>query len=236
MVTVKQQLIGWIRALRIQFVIGYIILGAGGIVIGSVQFHTPINILQEFIAFSIIILAAIGINFRDEASDWVAGYDKEHGGAGVIRENLLTVKSLQTVGILANFISLLLATIQAWLYPSLIYVLIPIFIVIVGANYITEKITLGHEIGPAFSFAMCVLWTYFSQGWQLTEATIWFVIFAFILVFALVAYQDTGDYDADKKSGKKTLTVRLGLDAVGQLSIGLALIGLIILYITISFL
>ncbi|MEJ2277920.1 MAG: hypothetical protein P8Y70_09260 [Candidatus Lokiarchaeota archaeon] len=60
-----------------------------------------------------------------------------------------------------------------------------------------------------------------------------FVIFAFLLIFALVPYQDIGDYEADLKSGKKTLTVKLGIDAVGQLSILIAVISIIFLYISI---
>ncbi|MEJ2252277.1 MAG: hypothetical protein P8Y70_19285, partial [Candidatus Lokiarchaeota archaeon] len=60
-----------------------------------------------------------------------------------------------------------------------------------------------------------------------------FVIFAFLLIFALVPYQDIGDYEVDLKSGKKTLTVKLGIDAVGQLSILIAVISIIFLYISI---
>ncbi len=232
MVTTKQQFIGWIRAMRIQFLFAYIILGIGGLVIGYIQFHIPIESVQATLSFVIIFISVIGINFRDEAADWLDGYDKIYGGAGVIREGLLTPKSLQITGRLLNLIGFLLAVLQTWFKPQLIWLLVPIFLVVLGPNLLTEKITLGHELFPAFSFIASLLWTFLGQGWVLTAPTIWFSVFGFVMVFALVPYQDIGDYEADKKSGKKTLTVRLGIDGVGQLMIGVALISFVFLYIT----
>ena len=112
MVTTKQQFIGWIRAMRIQFLFAYIILGIGGLVIGYIQFHIPIESVQATLSFVIIFISVIGINFRDEAADWLDGYDKIYGGAGVIREGLLTPKSLQITGRLLNLIGFLLAVLQ----------------------------------------------------------------------------------------------------------------------------
>lgn len=42
--------------------------------------------------------------------------------------------------------------------------------------------------------------------------------------------RDVGDYETDNKSGKKTLTVKFGVDRIGHLSILIALLSLIILY------
>ena len=54
-------------------------------------------------------------------------------------------------------------------------------------------------------------------------------VFIYLIVLALVPYQDIGDVESDLKSGKKTLTVRLGLDGIGHLCIFLALGSLLVL-------
>ncbi|MFX1574880.1 MAG: hypothetical protein ACFFB0_19255 [Promethearchaeota archaeon] len=233
MVTKTQQVIGWIKALRPKFLVSYVLLGIGGIIVGITSSKNHIHIPFLVLSFLTIILAGVGVHFRDEASDWLAGYDVESGGVGVIREGILQVKPLQIVGRILTTISFGLAILHVFLVWQLIYIIIPIAIVIITSNYITEKISLGHEFGPAFAYSMALLWVYMGQGWVVTFSTICFVLFAFLLVFALVPYQDVGDYEADLKSGKKTLTVKIGIDAVGQLSILIAIISLIFLYISI---
>ncbi len=230
MVSRKQKTIGWIRAIRPQFLIAYVVLGLGGLFIGLALFRTLPSVWYALLSFTTIILATIGINFRDEAADWLDGFDKEYGGAGVIREGILAAEPLQLWGRLLDVIAMVIAVVQTIFVPTLIYVLIPIGLVIVGANYLTERIFLGHEFFPAFSFTMTFLWVYLGQGWPFTIGILYFTLFAFTLVFALVPYQDIGDYEADKKSGKKTLTVKLGLDKVGLFSILIALLSLFLLF------
>lgn len=236
MVTKKEKGFAWLRAIRLQFVIAYVILGIGGLIVGSSILGNKINIPFTVLSFAIIIISAIGVHYRDEASDWIEGYDKEIGGVGVIREGLLEPKPLQNIGRTLNIIAMLLAGLQIYFVRQLLYIVFPIIIVIIGANYLTEKLSLGHELGPAFAFTMAFIWVYMGEGWIVTSGIIWFAVFLFIFVFALVPYQDVGDYEGDKKSGKKTLTVRMGIDKVGQFSIIIALISLIILYISISIL
>ena len=54
-----------------------------------------------------------------------------------------------------------------------------------------------------------------------------------IILFALIPYQDIGDVKVDTKTGKKTLTRKLGIDGVGQLSIFIGLISIAFLYLAI---
>ncbi|HMF33949.1 MAG TPA: UbiA family prenyltransferase [Candidatus Lokiarchaeia archaeon] len=233
MPTKKQRIIGWIRAMRLHFLFAYVVLGLGGIFIGLAQFKILNSIPYALLSFAIIIIMCIGINYRDEAADWIDGYDAEIGGTGVIREGILEARPLQVSGRLLNTIAGGLAIIQIYFEPQLIYLAIPVAIMIIGSNYLTEKVTLGHELMPAFSFAATFLWVYLAQGWRLTQGTLLFFIFSFIIIFALVPYQDVGDYEADKKTGKKTLTVKLGIDKVGLFSIFIALVSLLFLYFAI---
>jgi 1,4-dihydroxy-2-naphthoate octaprenyltransferase len=233
MTTKKQQIIGWIKAIRPKFLVSYVILGIGGLIIGINNSENKIDILSLTFSFITIITAGIGVHFRDEASDWLAGYDKESGGVGVIREGLLGVKPLQIVGRIFTIIALGFATLQLFFAWQLIYIFIPLIPVIIFSNYVSEKIPLGHEVSPAFSYAMALLWVFLAQGWSFTISTLFFVVFAFLLVFALVPYQDVGDYEVDLKTGKKTLAVKLGIDGVGQLCILITVVSLIFLYLSI---
>jgi 1,4-dihydroxy-2-naphthoate octaprenyltransferase len=237
MATKKQQAIGWIKAIRPKFLVSYVVLGIGGIVIGIHHPGNTINIVILILSFITIITAGIGVHYRDEAADWLAGYDLESGGVGVIRDGILKVKPLQIVGRILTVIALGFAVLQVfltWLIFltwQLIFIFIPLIPVIVFSNYVSERIILGHEASPAFAYSMALLWVFLAQGWSFTISTLYFVIFAFLFVFALVPYQDVGDYEVDLKTGKKTLTVKLGIDAVGQLCIIIAVISIILLLI-----
>jgi len=233
MVTKKQQAIGWIKAIRLKFLISYLVLGIGGVIIGINHSGNKIDILLLILSFITIIAAGIGVHYRDEASDWLAGYDLESGGVGVIRDGILNVRPLQIVGRILTIIALGFAILQIFFVWQLIYILIPLVPVIILSNYVSEKISLGHEVAPAFAYSMALLWVFLGQGWSFTISTLFFVIFAFLFVLALVPYQDVGDYEVDLKSGKKTLTVKLGIDAVGQLSIVIGVISIIFLYLSI---
>ena len=228
----KIKIIGVIKVIRPQFIFAYFIVAFGGLIIGLAQGFT-INISFAIFSYIAIGLAVVGINCRDEAYDWVAGYDLEYGGMGVIREGIFEAKTLKRWGTGLNLAAITLFLIQALMFPLLLIPFIPGLVIMIGANYLTEKISLGHELIPAFSFWGVLMWTYLGQGWILTIPTILFSIFAYLMALSFIAYQDIGDYEADKKSGKKTLTVKLGLDRIGMLSIFIGLMAFITLYIAI---
>ncbi|MEJ2277921.1 MAG: hypothetical protein P8Y70_09265 [Candidatus Lokiarchaeota archaeon] len=171
-VTNKQKAIGWIKAIRPKFLISYIILGFGGIVIGIINSSNKLNAPLLILSLCTILLAGIGVHFRDEASDWLAGYDKIAGGVGVIREGILKVRSLQITGRVLTAISLGLVILHTIIIWQLIYIVVPIVVVILASNFITEKISLGHEIGPAFAYSMALLWVFLGQGWIFTFSTL----------------------------------------------------------------
>ncbi|MFX1512550.1 MAG: hypothetical protein ACFFCQ_08185 [Promethearchaeota archaeon] len=225
-----KQIFGFIRLLRPQFLLAYLIVGIGGITIGLTQDQKLTTSSFGILGFLPVILAAIGVHLRDEASDWVNGYDTEFGGMGVIREDVYSVKTVQILGFLFTIIGIILGVLQALFLPSLWLIGLPMLVVIVFVNYLTEEISLGHEGVTASSYWGTFLWAYLAQDWPITLSIALFSIFVYLLVFALIPYQDVGDYDVDRKNGKKTLTARLGVDGIGQLSIFIALSSLLVLY------
>ncbi|MFX1517974.1 MAG: hypothetical protein ACFFC6_16860 [Promethearchaeota archaeon] len=235
-VTINQKLFGLIRLARPQFLFAYLIVGLGGLAVGAQQ-GLEIDLFVAAYSIIAVLTSAIGVHYRDEAGDWAAGYDIEYGGMGVIREGTLSENTVRLLGRMISFITIMMAIIQAsymFLFenqPSLLIIGVPIFIMIVFVNYLTEEIPLGHEIITAGSYLATFYWIYLSQAWDITTSVIFFSVFIYLIVFALIPYQDIGDMEVDAKSGKKTLTRKLGIDGVGQLSIFIGLISLVFLYL-----
>jgi len=220
----------YLIATRPHFILAYLIISLGAVVMGSAQDFGPIDGNLLILSLATIIIAAIGVHFRDEASDWDNGYDFETGGMGVIRVGILAPYELRRWGIAFNVVAFLLIAYQVIIIPKLLFVAVPASVILIWPNFLTEEFLLGHELFTSFSYWTALMWTYLAQGWDITMSILVFSTFIFIITFALVPLQDIGDVEADKKSGKKTLAARLGIDAVGHLSIFVALFSLMILY------
>lgn len=227
--TLKSKISGIVRLARPQFLAAYTIVGITGIVFGISRDREIMNAGSLFFGFLPILIAATGVHFRDEAGDWLAGYDKEHGGAGVIREGIFQEKTVRYSGFFLTAIAIVIGIFQAIQTPIIFLVGIPMLLIILFPNYLTEEVPLGHELVTASSYGGTFLWVYLYQGWPINLPIVFATIFIYLIVLALIPYQDIGDISADLKSGKKTLTVKLGLDEVGQLSIALALLSLLAL-------
>lgn len=230
MITKKQKLFGVIRLLRPQFLLAYLIVASGGIVVGFKQGFELTTESFAFYSYLPIIIAAMGVHLRDEAGDWISGYDREYGGMGVIREGIFSVKTVRTWGIVLIGIGFVIGILQAITYTIMFFIGIPMAIVIILANYLTEEVPLGHEAITASSYWGAFLWVYLAQKWPINLSVLLFSLFTYLMVLALVPYQDIGDYEVDLKRGKKTLVVRLGLDRTGFLCILIGLLGWIVLY------
>lgn len=235
MITINQKALGLIRAMRPQFLFAYTVFSIGGLAIGVAQQQIVLGFELAIFSILTVLLGAIGVHFRDEAADWISGYDKEYGGMGVIREGTFKPQTFRILGSFINIIAIglgiLHASVYAILYKNLMLFVvgIPMGLVIIFANYLTEEIPLGHELVTGSTYWGTILWVYLGQGWPLTLSALLFSIFGYIMVLAIIPYQDIGDYEVDKASGKRTLTAKIGLEAVGGVSILLALIALLIL-------
>lgn len=237
-VSLNQKIVGVIKLARPQFLIAYLIVGTGGIVVGLWQGYS----MDTFVAFYsilVILISAVGVHYRDEAGDWAAGYDIELGGMGIIRDGILSEQTIRFWGRIISSITIIMGIIQAlYLFlflndPVLLIIGIPIFLMIVFVNFLTEEIPLGHEIITAGSYLATFYWIYLAQGpqWVITPSVLFFSAFIYLVVFALIPYQDIADLEVDGRTGKKTLASKLGLDGVGHLSIFVGLASLLLLYL-----
>ncbi|MFX0123384.1 MAG: hypothetical protein ACFFAE_07065 [Candidatus Hodarchaeota archaeon] len=237
-VSINQKIFGLVRLARPQFLLAYLIVGIGGLVVGA-QEGVGIDLFVALYSIIVVLISAVGVHYRDEAGDWAAGYDIEYGGMGVIREGTLDENTVRLLGRIISSITIILAIIQAsYLFlskgqPALLIIGVPIFFMIVFVNYLTEEIPLGHEIITAGSYLATFYWIYLAQEWDITTSVLFFSVFVYLIVFALIPYQDIGDVEVDTKTGKKTLTRKLGIDGVGQLSIFIGLISFVFLYLAV---
>ncbi|MFX0150544.1 MAG: hypothetical protein ACFFAJ_07200 [Candidatus Hodarchaeota archaeon] len=237
-ISLNQKIVGIIKLARPQFLIAYLIVSTGGIVVG-LWHGFRMDIFVAIYSMLTVLLSAVGVHYRDEAGDWAAGYDIELGGMGIIREGVFSEQTVRFWGRIISTITIIMGITQA-LYlllilndPILLIIGIPIFLMIVFVNYLTEEIPLGHEIITAGSYLTTFYWMYLAQGpqWIITPSVLFFSAFIYLVVFALVPYQDIADLEVDARTGKKTLASKLGLDGVGHLSIFVGLISLLLLYL-----
>ena len=233
------KVVGFIKATRPQFLIAYLVVSFGALAQGMAS-NNSIDPLVALFSIFITLISAIGVHYRDEAGDWAAGYDKEIGGMGVIRDGILAENTLRTTGRAISGVTIVLGILQAYLLyitsnDLILFIIgVPIFIMIVLVNFLTEEIPFGHEVITAGSYLATFYWVFLAQHWEITPSTFFFSIFIYLIVFALVPYQDIGDYEADKRSGKKTLVVKMGIDKLGHLAIFVGLTALVFLYISMN--
>ncbi|MHA2296984.1 MAG: UbiA family prenyltransferase [Candidatus Hodarchaeales archaeon] len=228
-ITTKLKFIGLIKVTRPQFLFAYLVYSVVTLSFGAYLNKSPINGSLALLSISVVLVSASGVHFRDEAADWNNGFDKDHGGMGVVRDGIYRPEKLTRLGILINLVGLIIGTYNTLLYPLLLVVGIPMLVIIAFCNYLTEEVLLGHELVTGFTYLATILWVYIGQGWVMSLPIFLFALFGYIIVLALIPYQDIGDIEVDKSTGKKTLTVKLGIEPITNLSIITALIAMLVL-------
>jgi 4-hydroxybenzoate polyprenyltransferase len=219
----------YLRAARPHFIVAYLVFFAGGLVLGRVE-GQAVSTGYAVTSAAILVVAAVAVHFRDEAYDWVHGYDREHGGAGVVRDGTLGHITLSRAGAALAAAAALGITVLCVLQPLTLAAGIPGVAMILFHNHLTERVAYGHEMVTALSYGTAVMWAYLSQGWTPTASFVLFSLFAFLVALAFVPYQARGAFADDKKNGKKPRPGTLGIDTVGLVSIAVGLVSLVVLY------
>ncbi|MFW9997563.1 MAG: UbiA family prenyltransferase [Candidatus Odinarchaeota archaeon] len=236
-ITRKLKITGLIKATRPQFLVAYLIYSIVTLSFGMFLSGSSIDGTIAILTILTVLVSATGVHYRDEAADWNNGYDKEYGGMGVVREGIYESKLMTRLGMVINIAGFLIGTVTilaaSTLNPasfSLLFLVgLSMIVVIVFSNYLTEEIPLGHELVTGYTYLATILWVYFGQGWGISLPFLFFALFGYLVVLALIPYQDIGDVEVDRKTGKKTLTVKIGVEPVAHLCIFLALFSLLAL-------
>ncbi|HZA71239.1 MAG TPA: prenyltransferase, partial [Nitrososphaeraceae archaeon] len=205
----------WFRAIRIKFILASIIAVSNGIAIsywktGSVD---PGYALLTY--FGIMCLH-ISVDLLNDYSDFKRGIDtstkrtRYSGGTGVIPENLISPRLIYCVGvvflILGGLAGLYFVTIKG------IVILILLSFAIISIHFYSTNIVnagLG-ELFVAIKGCMIVMGSYYIQSDTIDLTSVFVGIIIGLLSAVVLLVTSFPDYEADKKSGRRTLIILSG--------------------------
>jgi 1,4-dihydroxy-2-naphthoate octaprenyltransferase len=163
-----------------------------------------------------IICLHISVDLLNDYWDFKRGIDtntkrtKYSGGTGVIPENLINSKLIYCAGviflILGGLIGLYFVTIK-----GIIILILLIFAIISIYFYSTNIVNAGlGELFVAIKGSMIVLGSYYIQSDQIDLTSIYVGVIIGLLSAVVLLVTSFPDYEADKKSGRRTLVIVMG--------------------------
>jgi 1,4-dihydroxy-2-naphthoate octaprenyltransferase len=212
---IKSVVFLWFRAIRIKFILASIIAVSNGIAIsywktGSVD---PGYALLTY--FGIMCLH-ISVDLLNDYSDFKRGIDtntkrtRYSGGTGVIPENLISPRLIYCVGvvflILGGLTGLYFVTIKGIVILTLLsFAIISIYF------YSTNIVNAGlGELFVATKGCMIVMGSYYIQSDTIDLTSVFVGIIIGLLSAVVLLVTSFPDYEADKKSGRRTLVILSG--------------------------
>ena len=212
---IKKILFLWSRAIRIKFLLASIIAVTNGIAI-SYWKTGELDFGYAILTYFGVICLHISVDLLNDYWDFKRGIDtntkrtKYSGGTGVIPENLINSKLIYCAGviflILGGMIGLYFVTIK-----GIIILILLIFAIISIYFYSTNIVNAGlGELFVAIKGSMIVLGSYYIQSDQIDLTSIYVGIIIGLLSAVVLLVTSFPDYEADKKSGRRTLVIVMG--------------------------
>ncbi len=212
---IKKILFLWSRAIRIKFLLASIIAVTNGIAI-SYWKTGELDFGYAILTYFGVICLHISVDLLNDYWDFKRGIDtntkrtKYSGGTGVIPDNLINSKLIYCAGviflILGGLIGLYFVTIK-----GIIILILLIFAIISIYFYSTNIVNAGlGELFVAIKGSMIVLGSYYIQSDQIDLTSIYVGIIIGLLSSVVLLVTSFPDYEADKKSGRRTLVIVMG--------------------------
>lgn len=219
----------WFRAIRIKFILASIIAVSNGIAIsywktGSVD---PGYALLTY--FGIMCLH-ISVDLLNDYYDFKRGIDtntkrtRYSGGTGVIPENLINPRLIYCVGvvflILGGLTGLYFVTIN-----GIVILILLSFAIISIYFYSTNIVNAGlGELFVAIKGCMIVMGSYYIQSDTIDLTSVFVGIIIGLLSAVVLLVTSFPDYEADKKSGRRTLVILSGKQNSVKIFAGLIIV------------
>ena len=205
----------WFRAIRIKFILASIIAVSNGIAISYWKTGTVDPGFALLTYFGIMCLH-ISVDLLNDYSDFKRGIDtntkrtKYSGGTGVIPENLINPRLIYCVGlvflILGGLTGLYFVTVK-----GIVILILLSFAIISIYFYSTNIVNAGlGELFVAIKGCMIVMGSYYIQSDLIDLSSIFVGIIIGLLSAVVLLVTSFPDYQADKKSGRRTLVILLG--------------------------
>lgn len=205
----------WFRAIRIKFILASIIAVSNGIAI-SYWKTGAIDPGYALLTYFGIMCLHISVDLLNDYSDYKRGIDtntkrtKYSGGTGVIPENLINPRVIYCAGvvflILGGLTGLYFVTIK-----GIIILILLSFAIISIYFYSTNIVNAGlGELFVAIKGCMIVMGSYYIQSDTIDLTSVFVGIIVGLLSAVVLLVTSFPDYDADKKSGRRTLVILSG--------------------------
>lgn len=205
----------WTRAIRIKFLLASIIAVSNGIAI-SYWKTGELDFGYAILTYFGIICLHISVDLLNDYWDFKRGIDtntkrtKYSGGTGVIPENLINSKLIYCAGviflILGGLTGLYFVTIK-----GIIVLILLTFAIISIYFYSTNIVNAGlGELFVAVKGSMIVLGSYYIQSDTIDLTSIYVGVIIGLLSAVVLLVTSFPDYEADKKSGRRTLVIVIG--------------------------
>jgi 1,4-dihydroxy-2-naphthoate polyprenyltransferase len=212
---IKKLLFLWSRAIRIKFLLASAIAVTNGIAISYWE-TAYIDLGYALLTYFGIMCLHISVDLLNDYSDFKRGIDKNtkrtkySGGTGVIPENLINSRLIYCAGIifliLGGLTGLYFVTIK-----GIIILILLIFAIISIYFYSTNIVNAGlGELFVAIKGCMIVLGSYYIQSDTIELTSVYVGIIIGLLSSVVLLVTSFPDYEADKKSGRRTLIIVIG--------------------------
>ena len=212
---IKKTVFLWSRAIRIKFLLASVIAVTNGIAI-SYWKTGYIDFGYALLTFFGILCLHISVDLLNDYSDFKRGIDtntkrtKYSGGTGVIPENLIDSKLIYCAGI----IFLIMGGLTGFYFVTtkgIIILILLIFAIISIYFYSTNIVNAGlGELFVAIKGCMIVLGSYYIQSDTIELTSVYVGVIIGLLSALVLLVTSFPDYEADKKSGRRTLIIVIG--------------------------
>ena len=205
----------WFRAIRIKFILASIIAVSNGIAI-SYWKTGVVDPGYALLTYFGIMCLHISVDLLNDYSDFKRGIDtntkrtRYSGGTGVIPENLISPRLIYCVGvvflILGGLTGLYFVTIK-----GIVILILLSFAIISIYFYSTNIVNAGlGELFVAIKGCMIVMGSYYIQSDTIDLTSVFVGIIIGLLSAVVLLVTSFPDYEADKKSGRRTLVILSG--------------------------
>ncbi len=211
----------WARAIRLKFLLASIVAVTNGIVISFAQLHT-VDVWFAACTYVGVISLHASVDLLNDFFDYKSQIDLMtkrtpfSGGTGVLPEGLLKPKSVYRAGVMflitGVLIGFYLMLVRGWLIGPLV------MFAGISTYFYSTKITKA-GLGEAFLIVKgtaIVLGSYYVQTTYMAISPLYVGIVLGTLSASVLYVNAFPDLEADSKGGRKSLTVRFGVEKASK--------------------
>ena len=211
----RRSITNWIRIIRIRFLLASAIAAANGMSLAVWKFGV-FDFFFAVLTFAGVLSLHASVDLLNDYWDYRRGIDKitkrtkYSGGTGVLPENLINPKMVYRIGIVFLAIGALLG-IYFVAVRGITIAIILTFAILAIYFYSTKIVNLGlGEVFVMIKGTMIVLGSFYVQIGFIEPAAIYVGVIVGMLSASVLLVNSFPDYEADRRSGRRTLVILLG--------------------------